>query len=165
MPFVFTWTVPNKQMEISCVANNIGEAQCQAIDIIQKLENTSHEIKFLSEQRKQLILQLHSAVEISAVRVTTFSPLTKDEIRRKIASLNENIDSIRSRIDANIYLGMTSLSDLKYTPDGDDEESDETSLSAFRHSRNEMSLVHVIIKTEPTVNPFYPITIKRSGGL
>jgi hypothetical protein len=80
--------------------------------------------------------------------VTTFSPLTKEEIRRKIASLNENIDSIRSRIDANIYLGMTSLSDLKYTPGGD----------------GEMSLVHVIIKTEPTVNPFYPITIKRTGG-
>jgi hypothetical protein len=149
MPFVFTWTVPNKQMEISCVANDIGEAQCQAIEIIQKLENTSHEIKFLSEQRKQLILQLHSALEISAARVTTFSPLTKDEIRRKIASLNENIDSIRSRIDANIYLGMTSLADLKYTPGVGD---------------GEMSLVHVIIKTEPTVNPFYPITIKRSGG-
>jgi hypothetical protein len=149
MPLVFTWTVPNKQMEISCVANDIGEAQRQAIEIIQKLENTSHEIKFLNEQRKQLIIQLHSAAEISAARVTTFSPLTKDEIRRKIASLNENIDSIRSRIDANIYLGMTSLGDLKYTPGGDEE----------------MSLVHVIIKTEPTVNPFYPITIKRTGGL
>ncbi len=148
MPFVFTWTVPNKQMEISCVANDIGEAQRQAIKIIQKLEDTLHEIKFLSEQRKELIVQLHSSVEHSAARVTTFSPLTKDEIRRKIASLNENIDSIRSRIDANIYLGMTSLPDLKYTPGGD----------------GEMSLVHVIIKTEPTVNPFYPITIKRTGG-
>jgi archaellum component FlaC len=148
MPFVFTWNVPNKQMEISCVANDIGEAQRQAIDIIQKLEDTSHEIKFLSEQRKQLIVQLHSATEESAAQVSTFSPLTKEEIRRKIAYLNENIESIRSRIDANIYLGLTSLADLKYTPGGDEE----------------MSLVHVIIKTEPTVNPFYPITIKRSGG-
>ena len=149
MPFVFSWTVPNKQMEISCVANDLGEAQRQAIEIIKKLEDTSHEIKFLSEQRKQLIVQLHSAIDDRTVRVTTFSPLTKDEIRRKIASLNEDIDRIRSRIDANIYLGMTSLADLKYTPGGDEE----------------MSLVHLIIKTEPTVNPFYPITIKRTGGL
>ena len=149
MPFVFSWTVPNKQMEISCVANDLGEAQRQAIEIIKKLEDTSHEIKFLSEQRKQLIVQLHSAIDDRTVRVTTFSPLTKDEIRRKIASLNEDIDRIRSRIDANIYLGMTSLADLKYTPGGDAE----------------MSLVHLIIKTEPTVNPFYPITIKRTGGL
>ena len=149
MPLVFSWTVPNKQMEISCVANDIGEAQRQAIEIIKKLEDTSHEIKFLSEQRKQLIVQLHSTIDDRTARVTTFSPPTKDEIRRKIASLNEDIDRIRSRIDANIYLGMTSLADLKYTPGGDEE----------------MSLVHLIIKTEPTVNPFYPITIKRTGGL
>ena len=136
-------------MEISCVANDIGEAQRQAIEIIKKLEDTSHEIKFLSEQRKQLIVQLHSTIDDRTARVTTFSPPTKDEIRRKIASLNEDIDRIRSRIDANIYLGMTSLADLKYTPGGDEE----------------MSLVHLIIKTEPTVNPFYPITIKRTGGL
>ena len=151
MPLVFSWTVPNKQMEISCVANDIGEAQRQAIEIIKKLEDTSHEIKFLSEQRKQLIVQLHSTVDDRTARVTTFSPPTKDEIRRKIASLNEDIDRIRSRIDANIYLGMTSLADLKYTPGGG--------------SNDEMSLVHLIIKTEPTVNPFYPITIKRTGGL
>ena len=149
MPLVFSWTIPNKQMEISCVANDIGEAQCQAIEIIKKLEDTSHEIKFLSEQRKQLIVQLHSTIDNRIVRLTTFYPPTKDEIRRKIASLNEDIDRIRSRIDANIYLGMTSLADLKYTPGGDEE----------------MSLVHLIIKTEPTVNPFYPITIKRTGGL
>ena len=149
MPFVFSWTVPNKQMEISCVASDLGEAQRQAIEIIKKLEDTSHEIKFLSEQRKQLIVQLHSTIDNRIVRLTTFYPPTKDEIRRKIASLNEDIDRIRSRIDANIYLGMTSLADLKYTPGGDEE----------------MSLVHLIIKTEPTVNPFYPITIKRTGGL
>jgi hypothetical protein len=148
MPSIFSWNVPNKQLEISCVADDYDDARRKAIEIIQKLEHTSHEVKFLSDQRKKLIVQLHSAAEDRGAAVSTFSPPTKEEIRQKIVSLNLEIDSIRSRVDANIYLGMTSLIDLKYTPDGDDKE---------------MSLVHVVLKTEPTVNPFYPITIKRIG--
>ena len=148
MPSIFSWTLPNKQLEISCVADDYDDARRKAIEIIQKLEHTSHEVKYLSDQRKQLIVQLHSAAEDRGTAVSTFSPPTKDEIRRKIASLTLEIDSIRSRVDANIYLGMTSLTDLKYTPDGDDKE---------------MSLIHVVLKTEPTVNPFHPITIKRTG--
>lgn len=147
MPFVFSWAVPNHHIEISCIADDHDDARRKAIEIIQKLEHTSHEVKFLSDQRKQLIVQLHSAVEVPATAISTFSPLTKEEIRRKIVALNEQIDGIRSHVDANIYLGMSSLTDLKYTPGGDDE----------------MSLVHVVLKTEPTVNEFHPVTIKRIG--
>jgi len=147
MPFVFSWAIPNKQIEISCVADDYDDARRKAIDIIQELETISHEVKFLSDQRKQFIVQLHSAVEIPTAAVSTFSPLTKDELRRKIAAMNIQIDSIRSRVHANMYLGMTSLTDFKYTPGGDDE----------------MSLVHIIIKTEPTINDFHPVTIKRMG--
>jgi len=87
-------------------------------------------------------------VEDRGLAVSTFSPPTKDEIRRKISSLNGEIESIRSRVDANIFLGITSLTDFKYTPHGDDKE---------------MSLVHVVLKTEPTVNPFHPVSFKRIG--
>lgn len=148
MPSIFSWTLPNKQLEISCVADDYDDARRKAIEIIQKLEHTSHEIKYLSDQREKLIIQLHSAAEDHGTAVSTFSPPTKEEIRRKIVSLNLEIETIRSRVDANIYVGMTSLTYLKYTPDGDDKE---------------MSLVHVVLKTEPTVNPFHPITIKRTG--
>ena len=147
MPFVFTWSIPNKQIEISCIAEDHDEARRKAIDVIKELEDISYEVKFLSEQRKKLIIQLHSAAEDSSASVSTFSPLTKDEIRRKIVSLNGKIEGIRSQIKANMYLGMTCLTDLKYTPDKDDE----------------MSLVHVIIKTEPTMSEFHPVTLKRVG--
>ena len=148
MPSIFTWTLPNKHLDISCVAEDYDDARRKAIDMIQQLETISREVNFLSEQRKKLIVQLHSTVEDPDARLTTFSPPTKDEIRRKIVSLNLEIDSIRSRVDANIYLGMTSLTEFKYTPDGDDKE---------------MSLVHLVLKTEPTVNPFHPVSFKRTG--
>jgi len=148
MPSLFSWNLPNKHLEISCVADDYDDARRKAINIIQQLETISHEVNFLSEQRKKLIIQLHSAVEDRGAAVSTFSPPTKDEIRRKIVSLNLEIDSIRSRVDANIYLGMTSLTEFKYTPDGDDKE---------------MSLVHLVLKTEPTVNEFHPVSFKRTG--
>jgi len=148
MPFVFSWTLPNKHLEISCVADDYDDARRKAIDIIQKLETISHEVSFLSDQRKKLIVQLHSTIEDRGAAVSTFSPPTKDEIRRKISSLNLEIDNIRSRVDANIFLGITSLTEFKYTPDGDSKE---------------ISLVHLVLKTEPTVNPFHPVSFKRIG--
>jgi len=148
MSYVFSWSIPNKQIEISCIADDYDDARRKAIEIIQQLETISHEVMFLSNQRKKLIMQLHSTVEDRGAAVSTFSPPTKEEIRKKIASLNLEIDSIRSRVDANIFLGITSLTEFKYTPDGDNKE---------------MSLVHLVLKTEPTVNPFHPVSFKRIG--
>ena len=145
MPFVFTWTIPNKQIEFSCVAEDIGEAQRKSINVIKKMEDISYETAYLTEKRTEMIKEIHSAPDDEEEK-STFSPPSKNILRKIIFEITKEIESLRSRIDANIYIGVTSLTDFKYTPNGNDSE---------------MSLVQIIIQTEPTINEFHPITIKR----
>ena len=144
MPFVFTWTIPNKQIEFSCVAEDIGEAQRKSIDVIKKMEDISYETVSLTEKRTKMIKEIHSAPDDE--EKSTFSPPSKNILRKRIFEITKEIEDLRSLVDANIYIGMTSLTDFKYTSSGNDSE---------------MSLFQLIIKTEPTINEYHPITIKR----
>jgi hypothetical protein len=144
MPFVFTWTIPNKQIEFSCVAEDIGEARNKAIDVIKKMEDISYETAYLTEKRTKMIKEIHSAPDDEEEK-SACSPPSKNILRKRIFEITKQIEGLRSLVDANIYIGITSLTDFKYTSSGNDE----------------MSLVQLIIRTEPTINEFHPITIKR----
>jgi hypothetical protein len=143
MPFVYTWIIPNKQVELSCVAENIDEARQKALYIIHDIEGISNITKDLHEKRSKIFKELHSAPDEE--EKSACSPPSKHFLRNRICEITKEIESLRCHVDANIYIGMTSLTDLKYTPGGDEE----------------MSLVYIIIKTEPTITNFHPITIKR----
>lgn len=146
MAFVFTWAIPNTPYEISCVAENRDDAVRKAIDVIQQMENISKLTDHLIERRLNLIKQLHTASSDSdEEEKSACAPPSKKTIHKQIQQLNKDIEESRSQVQANLFVGTVPLTSFSYTK-----------------SDGQLSLVHLVIKTEPTVVPFYPVTIKRN---
>jgi hypothetical protein len=146
MSFVFTWAIPNTPYEISCVAENRDDATRKAIDVIQQLDGVSKLTDHLTEKRLDLIKQLHSANSDSdEEEKSACAPPSKKTIHKQIHRLNKEIEEYRSKVQANLFVGTVPLTSFSYTK-----------------SDGELSLVHLVIKTDPTVVPFYAVTIKRN---
>lgn len=145
MAFVYTWTHPKKQIEISCVAADIDKARVKLIEVIQEMDDISTGIKSLNEKRNSLIKELQSAPEKENA-LSTFSPLSKDIIRKHIVETMHQCEELRNRSTANLSLGTESLTGITYVPDHTDE----------------LSLVHLVIRSDPVITEFKPVTIKRS---
>ena len=145
MAFVYTWTHPKKQIEISCVSSDIDKARVKAIEVIQELDDISKGISSLNEKRKELIKELQTAPE-NEKALSACSPLSKDIIRKYIVETMHQCEQLRNGANANLSLGTTSLTDITYVPDKTDE----------------LSLIHLVIRTDPVITEFKPVTIKRS---
>lgn len=144
MSLLYTWTISNKQVELTCVANDMDEARRKALDVVKELEGVAQFSDGLIKKRNELVKQIPSAPDNEDEEKSTFSPPSKKILHYRITNINQEIENFCDKnLHANLHLGWTPLNTFANT---------------------DSQLAQIIIKTEPKVTQFYPVTIKRMGS-